>query len=1320
MNMPSQYDKYHYLTTSGTTHSQNDKWKSFFGKVADVIVREINPKTVLDAGCAYGYLVAALRDRGVEAYGIDASQDAIDQVREDIKPFCKVGSVFAPLTQPYDLIICVELLEHFHSHEAHAVIENLCQFTDDFIFSSTPSDFKEATHHNVQPTDYWAKIFSAINFYRDVNFDASFVVDHAIRFKKNTGSVHKAIADYERGYFQKQQENKQLREELIIAKAQLSQKYNEAVSDKTTGATDANSELQHLTSLLNEKDNSLQHIKNELQLLNELFQAKKTEYAKQIKGIQNQLSQKDGTIARLTSETNTVRNEVSSLKLGYHSTATELNRIHNLKGVKLLWKYYKFRELLSKGPAKLQQTPVPLKISLSSDPQKNDRILHLEHAYYTKNPIYNVQFDYEPVISIIVPVYNTPVDLLDEMIASVLNQTYTHFELCIVNATPDNRAINQRLKEFRRKDNRVIVTNIQNAGIAENTNAGIRAAKGEFIAFLDHDDILAPHALFEVVSRLQDDRSAHDFFYSDKDMMPEEGNSTINPLYKPQWSPEIMYSANYPTHFCVVRRTLLDRSGLLTKETDGAQDWDIYLKFSRLTDKICHIPQKLYHWRIIQTSVASGIGAKPYALAAQVKAITDHLNAINYKATIDFQDKEKSILQLTWDDSAVKKVTFLIIDNSDDGYLAELFETIKEYKTKYGRAIEIMLLTEPGTGSSLQNYKQEITATHHKTGNLYADLNTVIKNSTGEVLVCLDSKTTIADAESIQELVSWAIQEQYGFISPKILDRNNHILSTGFVINGNFVLDMFQGVVNKGYTILGNTEWYRNITAARTECFAIKTSLLKNHPFNIEFDVYAGIESALHCSNQGLRHVYTPFATVEISKLDEFHEDNLNTPAFKKLKTDYKIEACDRHWNENLEYHNSIPTENRRKVIAFNKSKKANHLVTTGWESYNAEAMDLASNYDFSTEDLTNNFKLLQANNGALNIRSVNWILPDFDFIYYAGLYTIFRFANYMQSEKGVKNNFIIVGKPNTAETHKMIAEAFPNLHDSGVYAINSFSDIDALPYADAGICTLWTTAYYLLRFNNTKRKFYFIQDYEPLFYPAGSTYGQSETTYKFGFYGITNTLGLRKIYERDFNGKAIDLKPSVDDHIFYPRKTNRRPGDNKFRVFFYGRPGHPRNGFELGAAVLRKLKEKLEDKVEIYCAGSEWNPENYNLDGVVTNLGRIDFEKTGDLYRLCDVGLVMMFTKHPSYLPFELMACKCAVVTNYNPDTTWFLKNEENCILTDASATRIAEAIEKLLLDEKLRNKITETAWQAISQDHAWWDDELNKLYNFMGEPKG
>lgn len=1323
MDTPTLYDKYYYLTSCGIPYDQKDKWDSFFGKIADVIIRDINPKTVLDAGCAYGYLVAALRDRGVEAFGIDISEYAINQVRNDIKPFCTIGSVLDPLPRNYDLIICIEVIEHLHPQESIAAIQNLCRFTNDFLFSSTPTDFKEATHFNVQPTNYWAKLFSSSGFYRDVDFDTSFIVDHAIRFKKTPEPVHNAIADYERIFFQKQLENKQLRDELVSTRSLLAEKFNDngeaetipqsKIPDQVTKSMEfqlelldkehlkqINDRVHYLTSLLNEKENNIQHINNQLRLLNELLKSKEFEYNFLIGENKKQAGQEDKIIAQLTHESN--------------SAKEELNRIKSLKGVKLLWKYYKLRDnILVKGHIKQGGHATAISTPAISY-QNNETILNLEYKYYSKNPIYNIQFNYQPLITVVIPVFNTPVKVLSEMIISVLNQTYTNLELCIVNSSPDNQSVVDCLNEYHKKDKRIVVKNIQNKGIAENTNNGIELARGEFIAFLDHDDIITPHALFETVSRLQDDRLAYDFFYSDKDMLPEDGTTIFNPLYKPMWSPEIMYSANYLTHFCIVRKELLEKAGGLNSETDGAQDWDIYLKISRLTDKICHIPQKLYHWRIIQTSVASGIGAKPYALAAQIKSLTDHLKALNYNATVNFHNKEKSILRLTWNDTSVKKVSFIIIENSDDINLAKAIDAIKEYKSNSGLEAEIMLLAKPEKETKLKNYQNATTSIHYNTNNFYEDLNKIVANCTGEVLVCLDSNTTFNNSQSIAELVTWAAQPQYGYISPKILNRKDHILSTGLVINGNFILDIFQGVINHGYTIFGHTEWYRNITAVRTECFAIKTSLIKANPFNSNFEVYSCIESALRLSNMGLRHVYNPFAIVTIGELKDFHKANLNKPSFKKLKADYNIGACDKHWNENLEYNNSIPTENKRKLISLPKTKPNTQPTVTGWEKYSTDAMYLAQAYDFSSDDLTKNIKLLQTNEGYLDVKTVNWLLPDFDFIYYAGLYTIFRFANYMQTEKNVKNNFIILGDPNITDTYNMIIEAFPNLNNSGVFSINDASKINDLPYADASICTLWTTAYYLLRFNNTKRKFYFIQDYEPLFYPAGSTFGQSETTYKFGFYGITNTLGLRKIYEKNFNGHAIDLKPCVDHKVFYPPKNSHLLKDNKYRVFFYGRPGHPRNGFELGSAVLRILKSKLKDKVEIFCAGSDWNPADYYLDGVVTNLGRMDFEKTGDLYRVCDVGLVMMFTKHPSYLPFELMACNCAVVSNYNPDTAWFLKNEETCILTEASATRIAEAIEILLLNEELRNRITENAWQDISNNHTNWDDELNKLYDF------
>lgn len=1429
------YDKYYYLNYCGISYDKKENWEKFFGDIADRIVQEINPKTVLDAGCAYGYLVAALRDRGVEAYGIDISDYAIGQVRDDIKSYCEVGSVLEPLKRSYDLIICIEVIEHLKPAESRKAIENLCKNTVDFLFTSTPFDFNEATHFNVQPTEYWVKIFATLGFFRDTSFDASFVIDHAIRFRKQSFAIPEIIADYEKIFFRALVENKALRSELIQTRSLMSQRFNEnespllaeknktisdkdkhiqnqdvEIKDKTKYITEVQQILKakeeyvvHLEGLIKQKDELVEQTNVKITRLNEslheldrqqLLQIEKisTANSDHLKAMSDQFNkltlyidllnktiiEKDEEIKQLIegkkqitllkdkerNDSEQILNELTLINEDYRNKLSaaydeknskdrgindlnhqlinqknqtqffisehqgklsEFERIKSLKGYKLLMKYYKMRdEFLMRNrrqitkPPKIEQNDVSIispssAITTVSESQTKAgiTILNLEHEYYSKNPIYNIEFNYSPVISVVVPIFNTPAIVLEEMLQSVLFQTYPHLELCLVNASKDNVEVADVINRYMKTDERITYTEVENLGIAENTNAGIRIAKGEFIGLLDHDDIITPNALFEVVSRLQGDITAHDFFYSDKDMMLEDGRTTVNPLYKPQWSPEIMLSANYLTHFCVIRKSIIEKAGYLDSTTDGSQDWDIFLKVSRLTDKITHIPTSLYHWRIIKTSVASGIGAKPYALNAQLTSIRNHLAAMNQKATVNFVSQELGIIKVDWE-TYIKSVSFIITVPGKNILSSDLLQQIAAYGQTSGFETEIIVLAEKGNGQIKANDSIKIIRTENS--NFYIDINQITTSLKGEVIVFVDCNVSFADNESIPELVKWASQKQYGAITPKLITKNDLILSTGIVLNGDSVVDVFGGAKKVEYTIFGYSEWYRNISAVRQECFAIRSSLLKESGgFNPEFNEFSCIELCLRLLRDGYRHVYVPFSSVILNNLDDLNK-YVHNKYYSALKEFYAIKECDRYWNINLQLASAKPLENKRKLLKLTPSLAIGAKQSTGWERYSSDASYLANAFDFSTVDFEKNRQLIEENKGLLDIKSVNWFLPEFDFIYYAGLYTIFRFANHLQSVKGVKNNFIIVGGINASDTYSRIVEAFPLLKDSKVLCIGDVSDLNKAPYADASICSLWTTAYYQLRFNKTKRKFYFIQDFEPLFYPAGSTFGQTEATYKFGFYGITNTQGLRKIYEDQYNGKAVDLKPCIDTNIFYPNLRTKATND-KYRVFFYGRPGHPRNGFELGSAALRILKNKLKDKVEIYCAGSDWSPEEYGLGGVVNNIGRMDFEKTGDLYRVCDVGLVMMFTKHPSYLPFELMACGCAVVSNHNNDTKWFLKENVNCLLTEATATRIAETIENLLLNQDLRKQLVQNALQDIKNEHTSWNTELNAIYDFM-----
>lgn len=190
-------------------------WGAFFSKIADAIVVELRPRSVLDAGCGIGFLVEALRDRGIEAWGIDISKYAIEQTSDRIRPFCAVHSVTEELDRDFDLIVCIEVLEHLPADLAERAVENLTNHTDSVLFSSTPDDFREPSHIHVQPTEYWVELFARRGFQRDIDFDAEFVAPHAIRFKRVVEFPFSVISDYERWHWRTATELRELRAENV-------------------------------------------------------------------------------------------------------------------------------------------------------------------------------------------------------------------------------------------------------------------------------------------------------------------------------------------------------------------------------------------------------------------------------------------------------------------------------------------------------------------------------------------------------------------------------------------------------------------------------------------------------------------------------------------------------------------------------------------------------------------------------------------------------------------------------------------------------------------------------------------------------------------------------------------------------------------------------------------------------------------------------------------------------------------------------------------------------------------------------------------------
>lgn len=211
--LSSVYDEHYFRTYRGGSYEKNTTLRAALTASAEAIVREIDPRTVLDVGCAMGFLVEALRDRGVEAYGLDVSRYAVERIRESIRSYCWVATIAEPISGRYDLIVCHEVLEHLPANEAATAIGHLCDASDDVLFASSPDDYGEETHRNVQPAEYWAELFAQFGFIRDLEFDALVLpAPWAHRFRRSTERPSRVVRGYERRLVRALEEVRALRE----------------------------------------------------------------------------------------------------------------------------------------------------------------------------------------------------------------------------------------------------------------------------------------------------------------------------------------------------------------------------------------------------------------------------------------------------------------------------------------------------------------------------------------------------------------------------------------------------------------------------------------------------------------------------------------------------------------------------------------------------------------------------------------------------------------------------------------------------------------------------------------------------------------------------------------------------------------------------------------------------------------------------------------------------------------------------------------------------------------------------------------------------
>ena len=380
-------------------------------------------------------------------------------------------------------------------------------------------------------------------------------------------------------------------------------------------------------------------------------------------------------------------------------------------------------------------------------------------------------------------------------------------------------------------------------------------------------------------------------------------------------------------------------------------------------------------------------------------------------------------------------------------------------------------------------------------------------------------------------------------------------------------------------------------------------------------------------------------------------------------------------------------------------------------------AHDAAFNpyFDLTSKELAANRAVIDAfDQRPQEVHTATWFLTYFEHVLFGGIYTILRLMAFMTARHGVQHRLVVFDRQDAQDEDLRvpISEAFPILSGIDiVLPVEGRIAYDELPPSDISICTMWISAFAQARFNDTKAKFYMVQDYEPAFYPAGTLSALAEATYRLGYAGIVNTPGLAEAYAA-FGNPVTSFVPAVD-HVSEPSlkpSTDGRP----IQIVLYGRPGTDRNAFEVIASASRRIKERYGSRVRIVSAGEGWDPEDLGLNGVIENLGLLEtLEDVQELYEHSDIGICFMLSKHPSYQPFEYLASGVAPICNVNPATSWWLQDEENCLIVEPFSSSVADAAARLIDDEELRTKIVKQGQeQVLAVD---WDEQFDAVWRFI-----
>lgn len=805
-------------------------WIRFFGEIAKQIDEQLTPRTVLDVGCAKGMLVEALRSREIEASGIDISEWAIAQVPESIRPYCRVGSITEDLGGHYDLITCIEVLEHLPRSTGSSAIANLCRHADKVLFSSTSDEFDEPTHLNVESASYWAQLFAAHGFTRDFDFDASFLSPQAILFRRSRPDLDGVISGYERSLGNVRKELLGVREEFAHTNSQMA----ELQSNLSDGKRLLNEHLAELEARRKAEVGAT------LQAL-EFADKRQIEMGRQLQQAESRLAE----------------------------TTFQLEAVYRTR-------LFRYSHKLRSGYAGLRGKPKPWTLdALAPEPEPefpsyatwisaydtiddDDRSRLVERLSQLADP---------PTISVLLPSYNTPRRYLSEAVNSVLSQMYPHWELCIADDCSTLPETLEYLTEVEHTDPRIHVERrSENGHISAALNTALAMSSGTWVTTLDHDDTLAEHTLAMFALAISDTPEL-EFIYSDEDKIDDSGIRS-DPFFKPDFDPLLLEGQNYVCHLSMYRRKLLEDIGGYREGYEGSQDWDLALRASeRLTPhQIAHIPRVLYHWRIHPGSTASSLSAKSYAVQAGQRAVEDHIERTGRAGHV-VPAGSSGWTRVKWAIPDPPPLVSIVIPTRDGAYLDRCLDSIRQ-RTTYPN-FEVVVVDNGSESHSVLQYlrsrESSLTIVRDDAPFNYPQINNrAVERATGDVICLLNDDTEVLGGDWLDEMVGQLMQDGVGAVGAMLYYPNGQIQHAGVVLGIGGVAGHALRTGDRLSAVgSGRIQLPRSISAVTAACMVVRREAweqvngmdARNLPV-----AFNDIDFCLRLVEAGWRLVWTPFA----------------------------------------------------------------------------------------------------------------------------------------------------------------------------------------------------------------------------------------------------------------------------------------------------------------------------------------------------------------------------------------------------------------------------------------------------------------------------